>query len=270
MTSIGISTTEALPMYHYLSGGRVLRIVIPSEFNNFYCIGYDICSIYNMNLPSLKSFTIQQIKRLAEGLNVDGIILEGLGAVSLQSKIVEIKKEIGMPTGIRIAKPINTNADFIIYDHFLDNQTNVELIRFLKGKNSWVELQAYYEIPLTEKFLPIAKVSGERNIPLHIHLLNHMGGKSVKNLYKELIKLNPYTYIHVDLYGEYDTYCPKCNKPVAYREENILKDLEIKNNSCWNCGYGLPFYNIVAKKTDPLFIRVSHGDTIWIDPRSIR
>jgi hypothetical protein len=274
IASIGVTTSENLSLYHYLSGGKVLRLVLPPEKTNFNCRKYHICSIYNSNLVALKEFTLNDIKKLIELWKINGIILEGnISFDLLNNKIVDMKNNLEVPIGIRTFNPVsNRYADFIIYDYFIDNpvSNSIDTIRFIKDKGSpWKEIQVYYDEPIFEKFMPIAKSAGESMVPIHVYLLNHRGGKLVKDFYEQIKELDPYVYIHVELYGEYNTYCPNCGKPVAFREKGVLLSLEVENGKCWNCKYLLPFYNIISKKSDKTFVRLTGGDNIWYDPRAV-
>ncbi len=275
ITAIGLSTSESLSLYHYLSGGKVMHILLPSK-NPIRCKDFDICEIYKSNFGNLREINISDINNLIDKWGVDGVILEGVNLKDFidNESLNNIKKQLNKPIGIRITEPINLyNADFIVYDHFLDYYNNVDLINYVKNfdkSHSWMELQLYYKEPILEKFMPLTSIAGKLGIPVHIYLLDNKGGGAVKELYNELININPYVYIHVNLYGEYITYCYNCKKPVAYREEGVLLDLELKENRCWNCGVELPFNKIISKKTDKMFIRMSNGDVIWYDPRAIQ
>ncbi|AFZ70227.1 hypothetical protein Calag_0460 [Caldisphaera lagunensis DSM 15908] len=275
VSAIGISTPEALSLYHYLSGGKVMHILLPST-KPIRCKDFDICEIYKSNFENLREINISSIDNLINKWGADGLILEGCDIKNLinDELLDNIKKQLNIPIGIRIAEPINLyNIDFIVYDHFLDYYTNIDFINYINNfnkYNSWIEVQLYYKEPLLEKFLPLVKVVGKKEIPVHIYLLDNKGGGAVRELYNELKKVNPYVYIHVNLYGEYITYCYNCKKPVAYREEGVLLDLELKGNHCWNCGVELPFNKVISKKTDKMFGRISNGDIIWYDPRAIQ
>ena len=276
ISTIGISTAEDLSLYHYLSGGTLLRLVIPSKMKNLECHDYDICQIYNPNLYALKELNLTEIEKIVKTWNINGIIFEGCGVEDIISNefISKIKDVLNIPIGVRIYQPFDLyKADFIIYDHFIEYNDNLNVIKFLKNYKTsypWIELQLYYREPLIEKFFPLARITGEKGIPMHIYLLDHKGGGPVKTLYNEIRELNTYTYIHANLYGEYITYCSNCNKPVAYREEGVLLALELNNNRCWNCNTELPFKKIISKKSDQKLIKMSRGDTIWYDPRAVQ
>ncbi|MFP3144412.1 MAG: hypothetical protein RXQ93_05295 [Caldisphaera sp.] len=275
ISTIGISTAENISLYHYLSGGTLLRLVLPSENKSLECKDYEICQIYNPNLYTLKELHLIDIEKLVRTWNADGIIFEGFGAQEIINNefIDTLREKLNLPIGVRIFEPANIyKADFIVYDHFIE-YNNLKTINFLKNYEAsypWLELQLYYREPLIEKFFPFAKIAGEKEIPIHIYLLDNKGGGPVKELYKEIRELNPYVYIHVNLYGEYITYCSNCNKPVAYREDGVLLTLELNNSRCWNCNKELPFKKIISKRSNQKLIKISGGDTLWYDPRAIQ
>jgi len=143
-------------------------------------------------------------------------------------------------------------------------------LRDLRSAGSWVEVAGYLKEPVPERVLGLASVTADNEAPLHLFLLEHKGGGPVRDTYSRLRQVNPFTYIHVSLYSELITYCPRCGSPVAYREENVLKDLALgPSNTCWRCGYPLPFTHVVAKKTPDRVIRLSGRGTRWYDPRAV-
>jgi len=99
IVSLGYSTTEALPLYHYLSGGSLLRVIVfsepPSSVSLSGCEHFDVINdVYAPSLtgPSLKQATPQQLAELARGWNVDGIVLEGYAISHVEGFIAELKR----------------------------------------------------------------------------------------------------------------------------------------------------------------------------------
>jgi len=285
IVSLGYSTTEALPLYHYLPGGSLLRVIVlsepPSSASLSGCEHFDVINdVYVTSLtgPSLKQATPQQLAELARAWDVDGIVLEGYAISHVEGFIAELKG-LGIRVGVRTNMgKAPKNADFLLLDALGTCSESQEvpgievhrLLRDLRSAGSWVEVAGYLKEPVPERVLGLASVTADNEVPLHLFLLEHKGGGPVRDTYNRLRQVNPFTYIHVSLYSELTTYCPHCGSPIAYREENVLKDLALgPSNKCWRCGYPLPFTHVVAKKTPDRVIRLSGRGTRWYDPRAV-
>ena len=284
VTSIGYSTTEALPLFHALAGGSVLRVVAFSEASGKVsiagCEDFDVADVYESSLtgPPLKSVTPRQLAELARAWRVDGVFVESYNVSALADFLVGLKS-LGIPTGARTnVGDLPRGLDFLVYDVLGTCERSLEVagpqidsaLAELRSGGTWVEVAAYLREPVAEEVLGLAYITSYHAVPLHVFLLEHKGGAAVKDMYERLRRVNPFIYIHVPLYSELTTYCPNCGAPVAYREGAVLKRLELgPNSTCWRCGYVLPFTHLVAKKTAERVVLLSGGQTRWYDPRAV-
>ncbi len=282
--SIGYSTAEALPLFHTLSGGSVLRVVAYSTAGAHAglsgCDNFEVFDIYGPSLagPPLKWVKPRQVAELAKAWGVDGVIVESFRASSLGYFTAELRR-LGLVTGARTnVGDLPSGLDFLVYDALgtCDSSFDVpgpeidRALSRLRSQGTWVEVVGYLREPVAEGVLGLAYVTSYHGVPLHVFVLEHRGGGPVKDMYERLKRVNPFTYVHVPLYSELITYCPRCGSPIAYREGGTLRSLELgPNSTCWRCGTPLPFVHLVAKKTAERVVLLSGGQTRWYDPRAV-
>ncbi|MGC9071666.1 MAG: hypothetical protein ACP5HK_03090 [Acidilobus sp.] len=285
LVSIGFSTVEALPLYHFLPGGSLLRI-IPfieggEQMPNVGCEDFETLSeLYRSSLagPPLKRATPEQVVGLARSWRVNGVIVEGY-QTSRVSSFLQRLKAFNLVIGARTnLGDVPSCVDFLLADALGTCDPSQEVpgtladkaLSTLRSLGTWVEVAAYLREPIAESVLGLAYITADHGVPLHVFLLEHRGGGPVRDMYERLRRVNPFTYIHAELYSELITYCPRCGSPIAYREEGVLRSLELgPTGRCWRCGNPLPFSQAVAKKTPGRVLMLSGGHTRWYDPRAV-
>lgn len=282
--SLGYATAESIPLFHMLSGGSVMRVIVFSRtsYDGGSCDDFnDIAEVYRLSAegPPLRELDSKDILRVIERWKASGLLFD---AVKPRRELSELINEVRNPkVKIGIKTPsLETleGLDFLVIDYLKHCYTNYSYsgldldrtLRLARELGQWVEVNTYLERPSVEEVLGEAEVTASYGFPLHVHLLEHEGGGAVRYLYNSLLKVNPYTYIHVDLYEQLNTYCPRCGSPVAYREGTALKSLELKDGSrCWKCGFEIPFRYVISKKTSAQLLALSGGGTRWYDPRAV-
>ncbi|MGC9210213.1 MAG: hypothetical protein ACP5FT_02985 [Acidilobus sp.] len=285
LVSIGFSTAEAIPLYHVLSGGSLLRVVpyvdAEAAASPPECEGFEsLTELYKSSIagPPLKFVTPEQLERLARSWKVNGVIIEGY-QVSRLSEFLSRLKGLNVMVGARtILGDVPKGVDFLLADAIGTCDPSYEIpghlidrtLGALRSQGTWVEVAAYLKDPIAESVLGLAYITSDHGVPLHVFLLEHKGGGAVRDMYERLRHVNPFTYIHVELYSELITFCPRCGSPVAYRDEGVLRSLELSpSGGCWRCGAPLPFLQVVAKKTPERVLMLSGGQTRWYDPRAV-
>jgi predicted RNA-binding Zn-ribbon protein involved in translation (DUF1610 family) len=284
VASLGYAAAEAIPLFHMLSGGSVVRVVVfaKTSYSAENCDSFnDLSEVYRLSAegPSLKSLDSQDILKVVERWKASGLVFD---VIKPGKELGELAKEIRshkLKVGIKTPSLETLEGlDFLVIDylkHCCSSYTYSGLdldrtLRLAKELDQWVEVNTYLERPRVEDVLGEAEVTASYGFPLHVHLIEHEGGGAVRYLYNSLLRVNPYTYVHVDLYEQLNTYCPRCGSPVAYREDGALKSLELKDGTrCWKCGFELPFHYVISKKTSAQLLALSGGGTRWYDPRAV-
>ncbi len=285
---VGLSTVESIPLYHCCPGGTALHLVAysPAGPDVSRCNDFAVFSeVYTPSLlgPALKEVNPEPVLSLAKAWGANVILVEAASTSKL-SGLEEFL--VGLRTGdialglrsLGILEVDPALLDFGVID--VGDYCNpalavsgTDLDKYMDRARElgvMIELHAYAKEPLAERFLGLANVSASHMYPLHVNLLEHKGGGAVRDLYTRLRSINPYTYVHVSLYSEEITYCPRCGSPVAYRQGGVLKDLELAEGiRCWRCGQPLNFKLVKVKKTPEPLARLLNGRVKWYDPRAI-
>ncbi|MEB3788683.1 MAG: hypothetical protein GSR72_02175 [Desulfurococcales archaeon] len=285
IAGIGVSTVESIPVFHYYPGGSSLRVItyshnyVPFDCDDLFSIciygkGPDVFEPVNMGLD--------HILALAKNFHVDIILFEGLDPLeSLQREVIDMFRGQGFKLGVRIIggstiSPL-PDLDLLVIDDIhmfsddpgliIDTMNLLERIR--ENSNPWIEVNTYMKRPALSPIAPLIRLTGEKGIPIHIHIADHEGGGPISDLYSKAKDLNPFTYIHNPLYPYLDTYCPFCGAPIAIREDGMLLSLEAPENKCWKCGKPLPLRGKVRKKT-PRNLLIVTGTEKWLSIREIK
>jgi hypothetical protein len=286
VAGLGYATSESLPLFHALSGGSVVRVVIYSgrPLNFDMCEGFsDVEEVYRLSEegPPLKDVEPEKLLGLARRWRASGVVLEtSYHKDPTLSEAVGAARRAGLKVGLRTPAIEGDlpRVDFLLVDYFRHCSGNYSysgidldaLLRLAKENDAWVEVNTYVEKPRAEDVMGEVSITASYGFPIHVHLLDHEGGGPVRHMYDVLRKANPYVYIHVDLYEQLNTYCPRCGSPVAYREGATLRSLELRDGTkCWRCGLELPFRFVVSNKTSAQALALSGRGTRWYDPRAV-
>ncbi len=288
VAGIGFGTAESIPIFHVLSGGSVVRVIINAQVQPGVdlegCDDFnDIVELYTASIEgqTLKNADSNSLIRIAKQWHANGVSLEGFDLSVLGDGLQDIIDDLrlqGLKVGIKTASLKHVyDVDFVSLDLFNHcskgiEVSGLELDKYLgqaQRQGSWVEVSVYMRRAVPEEVIGEASITGSHGFPLHVHLIEHGGGGPVRELYSRLRSINPFVYIHVDLYDELNTYCPRCGSPIAYRDGAALKLLELNDDACWKCGYRLPFRYIISKKTSRQLLALSGGGVRWYDPRAV-
>ncbi len=287
IASIGFASVESIPLYHYMPGSTVTRVVVMGLEEGLYeCEGPPACQ-YGKGAHAFETVNIP-VKRVLFRASIWGtpiLFLDGLEPLkALDSEKLEniftMARSKGLKLGVRtlglVSPTILSKFDFVVIDYVKeyshDPSLPGEAILALKtiAKNTWTEVVAYLEEPSTDPLNPLIISMKGLRVPLHIYVRRHRGGGRIKELYQRLRRTIKYVYIHNDLYPYLDTLCPKCGAPIAHREEGFLMILEHKNGRCWKCGANLDFTGPLRKKTpERLRLIAREGGVVWYHPSQL-
>ncbi len=293
VAGIGYSTVEAIPFYHYLSGGDALRLLIPPIKSKapFEC---DFCEIGELNMEADNIvwgwITCNDIVRLARRWSVSMVFFDGVEPIinisyKAFSELVTQLKKTGISIGLRwqglngyLEKNNDGLLDSVLIDYvpgaYLDSAASYRILKFLEAYNPWkdyvhLEVAVYMEKPVLQVLTPLLQHVNGKDVPLHVFVYESYGGGTVVDLYKRLKEKMPYVYIHADPYSELDTQCPKCSSVVAVRTEGVLHTLAAKDGKCPKCGHLLLLRKVANEKTPRRVLRETRGETVWYPLESL-
>lgn len=285
---IGIGTMESIPVYHFSPGGLAVRAVYSSiEYPVYKCDAFPICVFGEGGrvlspVEADSGFLLDRARAWsAWSIFLDGLEpLNSMGEGALE-ELRENAGKRGLSVGARSLGLVEGERlwalDYLVIDYMRDYALDpsipgdaVKLLYKVLDSKLWVEVSAYLKTPDYGRLQPLVVALEGSDVPLHVFIEDHRGGGPVRDLYEKLRERLKYVYIHNDLYPELDTVCPNCGAPVASRSEGVLRVLEVRDGSCWKCGYKIPLRVPVRKKTpEHLLLTLDEGGVKWYHPSQL-
>jgi hypothetical protein len=274
VNSIGFSTVEMVPLFHYKPGSVVQRLLAyPSRWLERPCsLPYAPCEwlsaprSYPSYLVRLSVVASLRARWPAEATVLDGVEtwrfagdLQGLKPLVARTQLVEPPGREGLD-----------GLDALVVDVAAGSDAGIvsRVVREALRLGVWVEVNLYMEEPEYRAAAPYAEALRGTEAPLHVHLTEHKGGGAVRRLYLRLRGVHWPVYIHVDTYWELDTTCPRCGAYIATRHPYYLVSLAVKPPSnCHSCGAPIPLRGPLRRKTDELIRRTMGASIYWVDPQ---
>ncbi len=273
VNAVGISTVEAVPLFHYKPGGLAARLIVyPSKWLKAPCSApFEPCEW----LTAPRSFTgflvkVDAIRQVVSRWKTDVVVLDGVETWRFTSSFKGLGP-LAARTQLLIGEPLLEGLDVIIID-LAPERLNAEMLRAVAERallnGVWVEANLYLEEPSQREAMEAARALRGLQAPLHVHILDHKGGAPVRRLYLALTGVHWPVYIHADVYSEIDTKCPRCGTYVATRHKYTLTSLALTGEGrCPSCHARLPFKPPLRRKTDVIVARTMGSTIIYIDPR---
>ena len=273
VNAIGISTVEAVPLFHYKPGGIVGRVLAyPSQWVESECsLPFEVCEW----LSSPRSYPGFMVKLSALKVffgrwKVDAVVLDGVETWRFAGRL-----RIGLPLVARsqlLKEATNLDGlDALIIDVVGGRRWGERLARLVEMVNRqglWVEVNLYLLQPSMREVEEAVSILQGLRIPLHIHIADPQGGGPVRRLYIRASSTYWPVYVHAGVFSELDTKCPKCGTYVASRHRSFLTSLALKEESrCPSCGEPLPIIGPYRRKTDELILRAMRSGGVFMDPR---
>ncbi len=289
VAAVGYATVESLPLFHYMPGSTVARVVVGGlEAPIVECEAFEICRYARgEEALQLHEVPLDEIIYRARRWGVDSIVFEGpeplveLERVGVE-RVVEEARSRGLRVGLRtfgLSDPPPGLFDFILFDYVAKYAGSLRLAieevdaleRLASDSGTWLEVAVYLrEVESYEDLSPVIRAVRERKPPLHVFVEHHKGGATITRLREDLRGRLPYYYIHNKPYEYLDTYCPKCGSPLIVRDEGMLKVSEVGDDgSCWKCGYKVSLIGPARRKTPRRVLLLAKGGTAWYPPRSL-
>jgi len=285
ISSLGYSTIENIPIYHFDPGHTALRLIGVPSFK--VPINFPTEFLKNLNREpftySYKCIDINDLIKLAKRWSVKAIFLDGIEPLTISYIDVCLKriKDKGFHIGARtqgIIPPkvatefINDSIlDFLLVDispeGYFDVETKVNVYDFLRRITSinliHVEVVVHMDVEKPSLLVPVINNIKRRDIPLHIKVYNPKG-LGYNPFLKLTSKTLDYVYVHAGGFSLLDTLCPNCKNYIAIRERGILIKLELTEDlKCPKCGTRILFRGEVSKMTPKRVIRETRGEVIW-------
>ena len=277
VVTLGLSTPEAVPLYHVTPGGLLGRVLLPAGRDlGLDCDWAEICTMDAL-VQANRSLPPERILAILGDAGVDSILLDGVETCRNPgySTLVAAARGHGAPVGLRLHGSCRPSAsvDFILVDYVErigGRQTApevVDLIRWAGENGVMVEVNAYIDRAEPTLILPIAEAARDAGGALHIHMPHDMGARS---LYEWLERHGPpYSYLHTPGYKVEDTRCPNCRTIVAVRERNTLARMTLHEGRCPRCGAEVRIVGRVYERTRREYYRVTRGATQWLHPAKL-
>ncbi|MEB3779780.1 MAG: hypothetical protein GSR85_06075 [Desulfurococcales archaeon] len=295
LTGIGYGTLEAIPIYHLMPGGTVLRLLLRTKYTlDLNCEWAEICWIDRLSSGRGFKLNVNRLPSLMASIfrtaRADTILIDGIDTLCLDilSTLKSLKSVSRALLAVRLHgstdECIDTlgdleleYVDYILFDYVAPISSSVvdlsdkqlRLLEWLIEKHKPLEVVAYvndakyeYLIPLIE----LLKSLDSTSTPMHIIIRNNELGVGISDLKNRLSKSLEYFYIHAGIYSELDTYCPKCRSPVASRSPGVLRSINVKEGRCPICGNSIPFRSLIYNRTPRHIITVTRGETRWYHP----
>lgn len=275
---IGLSTVEAIPLFHLYPGGSALRLLARPARSLECNYDLDICDIAR----GPEAFTsveipIRAIQSLASRWSCDVIFLDGLEPLeSLDSKAIRE----GINSNIALAARIHGFIEPSGYiDYYLVEDISVitgaswlrvrvlRVMEDLNSKGKPFEAHIYLDEPNIEELREPLELLESSKAPLHVTIYNPKGGGAVRRLYEMLRgKLN-YVYVHTKIYDEVNTYCPNCNTIILHREGVALRNVNLGSSGrCPRCNAEIKIVGVVRGRTRRSLLRIARGGAAWYNP----
>lgn len=292
VASIGYGRPESVPLFHVAPGGSIARLLLPARGDapvrcpEWCGVLSDLSESVGSESPI--SMLFDEVMSASLRWGVDAILVEGVNVLlhgDLECFASKARQQ-GILFGVRLfgnpslwldkLNTITGIADFAVFDYLggVSDSADLKLssIRVLEALTRirlHLEVIIYLDTPISEKVTPVIHAVNSTT-PVHLIIRDPRGGGPAKQLYDQIRRKNPLTYLHAPPYDYLDTYCPRCGALVAVREDTILASLKAgANGSCWRCGYRLPFVGPLYERTPRRIVRRSGVGTVWLDPRVV-
>ena len=292
VASIGYGRPESVPLFHVAPGGSIARLLLPARGDApIRCPEW--CGVLSdlsesVGSESPVSMLFDEVIGVGLRWGVDAILVEGVNALLHDNLecFASKARQRGILFGVRLfGDPslwlgklgiMSEIVDFAVFDYLggISDSANLKLssIRVLEALTRirlHLEVIVYLDTPISEKVTPVIHAINSTT-PVHLIIRDPRGGGPAKQLYEQVRRKNPLSYLHSPPYDYLDTYCPRCGALVAVREDAILASLKVGvDGSCWRCGYRLPFVGPLYERTQQRIVRRSGVGTVWLDPRVV-
>ncbi|MEM4426877.1 MAG: hypothetical protein QXV55_04765 [Acidilobaceae archaeon] len=144
----------------------------------------------------------------------------------------------------------------------------VELLELCKSSNIHVEVVLYAKSLEGVKSSINFELATRFKIPFHIVFVKP-SIESLRKVYEEFRKANPFIYIHSEPFYELDTYCEVCGTLLAQRSRYSLISI-VEGNACPKCGSGLPFKEKRETSWKKGVIKALRGRPLWFNVLALR
>lgn len=265
---LGLSTLEAIPLYHLYPGGSALRVVT-SPARSMKCKEerWEICEwMRGPEAFSPISLAGEVLESLAKRWQVDVLFLDGFepweGGRALAGA--------GMTVASRAHGFSRPEADYVLLEDvswLVGENVRREVARTAEHLHSSgipFELLSYLPEPRVEALGELAEVA-EKARALHL-FLDPRGGGQERALYEQLRRRLPYVYLHAGLYSQLDTYCPRCGALVLSRDSISLRASHVKGKSCGRCGGELALEGTARERSSRTLLRLAREGVAWYNP----
>jgi len=283
VSTIGYSTLESIPTFHYDPGHPVLRLIVPPKTTVPIIFFNDFLDELNRSpgTYSTESVRLEELLRLVKRWDVRTIFFDGIEPMKDDvMEAVEFFKKEGIHVGIRTQGFSDVDqlklADFIIFDvspeGFKDVDSKIRVYKLLE-ELTMLDIHVEVVIHMTKEspplIVPIINNVKRREIPLHIKVYEPRGLG-----YEPFLRLTKrsldYVYVHAGGFSMLDTRCPRCGNYVAVRERGILVRLEVDERlRCPRCRNPLYFRGDISKSTPKRVIRETRGEVVWYHLRAL-
>ena len=273
VNSIGVSTVESVPLFHYKPGGLVGRLVAyPSRWIESECdLPFEVCE-WLSSPRSYPGFLVRlsAVKAFFERWRVDAVVLDGVETWRFTGSL-----RMGMPLVARSQLLLDSRSlvglDALIID-LVGSRSRVDRLSMLveraKSEGLWVEVNMYLQWADAREVDEVLSALRGSKVPLHIHIADPQGGGPVRKLYIRASSAYWPVYVHAGVFSEVDIKCPRCGTYVASRYRSFLTSLALKEGGrCPSCGEPLPFIGPYRRKTDELVVRTMGSGAVFMDPR---
>ncbi len=286
ISTIGYSTMESIPVFHYDPGHTALRIItaprerIPVNFTSPFLNELN----RRPSSYSLYCTEPENLLKLLRRWEAKALFFDGIEPLSNDEIVDFIKftKSQKIHVGARTQGFLNDYSilkilDFIIvdidpngYEHAKDKINVYDLISEITKKGHMhTEIIVHLKVENPPLIIPLINNIKRREVPLHIKIYE------VKGLgYAPFLKITKnvldYVYVHAGGFSLIETKCPKCGTCIAVRDRGYLVKLVLgPNMTCPKCGMSIPFRGDISESTPKKVIRRTRGEVIWYHPKAL-
>ena len=274
---IGLSTIEALPLFHLYPGGSALRL-LSKPLRSLECeYDFEVCewargpeAFTSVEMP------VHMVKHLARRWGCDVVFLDGLEPLEFFN-LEYLRGHLGGDAIIASRAhgftEVGDHADYYLVEDLSiitgDEAHRRNVIRFvedLKLRGRPFELHVYAVNPYIEEVEELVDVAGDMEAPLHVTIHNPRSESLVRSFYEHLRRKVKMVYVHTSIYSETNTRCPNCGTILLYRAEGVLRGVNLKDSTCPNCGTPIAVVGIVRGRTRGSLLRITKGGVVWYNP----